>query len=196
MRHLLALGVVVAMALSAAGCARMTTKVVEKPRVDQELGEAQGNRGYLMGKAPAAGPRKTTRKMLETDIELPTKDELNPWRKPTSQAQPAAAQAQTAQAPALQPVQPPAPPSSAWEEPAEAGRGHDKDWGGTTYTVQKGDTLQKIASKFYGSSKPWRKIYEANQASLKSPDSIYPGQKLLIPPAGQEPSEEEESQYK
>ena len=187
----------------AAGCARMTTKVVEKPRVDQELGSQQGNRGYLMGKAPAAGPRKTTRKMLETDIELPTKDELNPWRKPTSQAQPAAGQAQVAQtAPAIQPVRPLMPPPvwedsvetrEQWEpEPAPA---RTKDYGGTTYTVQKGDTLQKIASKFYGSTKPWRKIYEANQASLKSPDSIYPGQELVIPPSERE-TEEPGSQYK
>lgn len=194
MKHLLAVGMVVMAALSASGCARMSTKIVEKPRVDQELGSENpigGNQGYLMGKAPDVGPRKKTRQMFQTDIELKTKDEV--WGR-TSQAP---AQAQTAQAPAA-----PAPmPESSWErsapareqdwqEPAPApARG--KDWGGTRYTVQKGDTLQKIASKFYGSSKPWRKIYEANQASMKSPDSIYPGQKLVIPARG----EAEESSY-
>ncbi|MBI3322737.1 MAG: LysM peptidoglycan-binding domain-containing protein [Candidatus Omnitrophica bacterium] len=151
-----------------------------------------------MGKAPSSGPRKTTRKMLETDIELPTREELNPWRKPTSQAQPASEQTQVAQsAPALEPVAPLTPPPAyeepGWEEPAPSRS--TKEGGSAAYTVQKGDTLQKIASKFYGTSKPWRKIYEANQASLKSPDSIYPGQKLVIPPADAD-IEEPRSDYK
>ncbi len=187
MMHLLALGMVVAMALVAAGCARVTTKIVEKPRVDQEVAGA-GNRGYLMGSAPAAGPRKKTRQMIETDIELPTKEELNPWRKPTSQAKPSAAQTQVDETPprAL-PWVSPLQPEAEWDQPA---RGE----AATTYVVQKGDTLQKIASKFYGSSKPWRKIYEANQAALKSPDRIYAGQELVIPPA--EEMEESASEYK
>lgn len=200
MMHLLALGMVVAMALCAAGCARMTTKVVEKPRVDQELAGG-GNRGYLMGSAPATGARKTTRKMIETDIELPTKEELNPWRRPSSQARPSGEPAEMARAsapaPALPPVRP-LPPAESWEEEdliPEPTAPSEQAPAGTTYTVQKGDTLQKIAAKFYGTSKPWRKIYEANQASLKSPDNIYPGQKLIIPPAEQE-TDDAGSQYK
>ena len=193
MKHLLAFVMVVATGLSAAGCARMSTKIVEKPRVDQELGgtgSQAGNQGYLMGKAPDTGPRKKTRQMLQTDIELKTKDEI--WGK-TSQAP---APAQTAQAPAPVPAPEPAWEGSSpareqdWQEPAPA-PSHGKDWSGTHYTVQKGDTLQKIASKFYGSTKPWRKIYEANQASMKSPDSIYPGQQLVIPAR----EEAEESSY-
>lgn len=49
------------------------------------------------------------------------------------------------------------------------------------YTVEKGDTLQKISSKMYGTTKRWKKIYEANKSVLKSPDTIKPGQKLVIP---------------
>lgn len=49
---------------------------------------------------------------------------------------------------------------------------------GTTYTVQSGDSLSKIGSK-YGVS--WQKIYEANRDKLDDPDKIYPGQDLTIP---------------
>ncbi len=49
---------------------------------------------------------------------------------------------------------------------------------GTTYTVQSGDSLGKIGSK-YGVS--WQKIFEANRDKLDDPDKIYPGQELTIP---------------
>lgn len=47
-----------------------------------------------------------------------------------------------------------------------------------TYTVQSGDSLSKIGSK-YGVS--WQKIYEANRDKLDDPDKIHPGQELTIP---------------
>lgn len=47
-----------------------------------------------------------------------------------------------------------------------------------TYTVQSGDSLSKIGSK-YGVG--WQKIYEANRDKLDDPDKIYPGQELTIP---------------
>ena len=50
-----------------------------------------------------------------------------------------------------------------------------------TYTVAKGDTLSKIAKKFYGDSKQWRRIFEANKDTIENPDLIYPGQVLKIP---------------
>ena len=48
----------------------------------------------------------------------------------------------------------------------------------TTYTVQSGDTLSKIGSK-YGVS--WQKVFEANRDKLSDPDKIHPGQELTIP---------------
>ena len=50
-----------------------------------------------------------------------------------------------------------------------------------TYVVKKGDTLQKISDKMYGTTKRWKEIYEANKATLKSPDIITPGQEITIP---------------
>ena len=55
-----------------------------------------------------------------------------------------------------------------------------------TYVVQADDNLTKIAIKFYGKIEGSKydnimKIYEANKKSMSSPDSIYEGQKLVIP---------------
>lgn len=52
-----------------------------------------------------------------------------------------------------------------------------------TYTVAKGDTLSKIAKKFYGKSSQWRMIFEANRDQISNPDLIQIGQVLKIPPA-------------
>lgn len=49
------------------------------------------------------------------------------------------------------------------------------------YEVKKGDTLWKIAEKFYGDGKLYKKIFEANTGILKDPDKIKVGQKLKIP---------------
>ena len=50
-----------------------------------------------------------------------------------------------------------------------------------TYTVAKGDSLSKIAKKFYGNANKWRAIFEANGDQLSNPDLIKPGQVLKIP---------------
>ncbi len=66
--------------------------------------------------------------------------------------------------PAPAPVPPPAP------KPAER-----------IYEVVAGDTLSKIALKYYGSANKYMKIFEANRDILNNPDLIKPGQKLRIP---------------
>jgi nucleoid-associated protein YgaU len=50
-----------------------------------------------------------------------------------------------------------------------------------TYVVQSGDSLSKIAKKFYGSANDWKRIHEANKALIKNPDVIQPGWTLTIP---------------
>lgn len=52
-----------------------------------------------------------------------------------------------------------------------------------TYTVQKGDSLSKIALREYGDAQEWRRIYEANRDLIKDPDLIQPGWSLRIPAA-------------
>jgi nucleoid-associated protein YgaU len=50
-----------------------------------------------------------------------------------------------------------------------------------TYVVQAGDSLSKIAQKYYGDAALYTKIFEANRDQLKDPNKISPGQKLRIP---------------
>ena len=51
------------------------------------------------------------------------------------------------------------------------------------YTVKSGDSLSKIAKKYYGDAMRYPDIFEANTPMLKHPDRIYPGQVLRIPGA-------------
>lgn len=53
----------------------------------------------------------------------------------------------------------------------------------TKYKVKKGQTLGDIAAlpEVYGTSKKWKKIYEANKDKIKDPNKIYAGQVLDIP---------------
>ena len=52
------------------------------------------------------------------------------------------------------------------------------------HTVVSGDTLGKMAKRFYGNAMKYPEIFEANKPMLKSPDLIYPGQVLRIPHMG------------
>jgi len=49
------------------------------------------------------------------------------------------------------------------------------------YTVKSGDTLSKLAERFYSAPGKWEKIYDANKDILKNPNYIYIGMKLTIP---------------
>jgi nucleoid-associated protein YgaU len=147
------------------------TYKLTKDRVDQDL--TIGNRGYVAGKVPSEEKeRKTTRTTQAIEIELhpPIKFERMPKeRVPTEQSK-ALAEEQEAlgnRGYITQSVQPEItePKSVNYEK----------------YTVEKNDTLQKISKKFYGTTKKWMKIYEANKDSLKGPNKIYPGQVINVP---------------
>ena len=49
------------------------------------------------------------------------------------------------------------------------------------YTVERGDTLSYLALRHYGDPFKWEKIYNANKESMKNPDYIYVGQRIIIP---------------
>jgi len=49
------------------------------------------------------------------------------------------------------------------------------------YTVKGGDTLSRLSERFYNSGDKWERIYEANKDTVKNPNYIYIGQKLIIP---------------
>ncbi len=50
-----------------------------------------------------------------------------------------------------------------------------------TYTVAKGDTLGKIAKRFYGDAKRFPLIVAAN--AIADPDKLQVGQRLVVPDA-------------
>lgn len=56
------------------------------------------------------------------------------------------------------------------------------------HTVQKGESLSKIAKHYYGDVMAYKRIFEANTDILKDPNMIYPDQVLTIPyPEGRQP---------
>lgn len=157
------------------GCVVRTYQAT-RDRVDQDL--SSGNRGYLMGQ-PSGGEekeRKTTRTTQVMEIELRSPLKFEKAKKTSAPVQEVAGQEASSDV------------MQALPEPASF----------QEYTVQKNDTLQKISQKFYGTTKKWHKIFEANQGVLRSPDKIRPGQVINIPvisgmgsetPAMKEPTE-------
>ena len=146
---------------------------VTKDRVDQDLNI--GNQGYLAGeKTESAKDRPATRSYQAVEVELhpPIKFERMPKSKPVE--------------------------ASGYSESQNAGEDQGS-WGNRgyitrsispeesdasvmeKYTVKKGDTLQKISKQFFGTTKKWTKIYEANKGVLKAPNKIYPGQVIDVP---------------
>jgi len=151
------------------------TYPITKDRVDQDL---SGNRGFIQGQGFSAEEkeRKATRTTQVVEIELhsPIKFEKRPkagQEKPMEYSE----------------------DNSLW-----GNRGYITESGTTEvsepastlgvsalqtekYIVQKGDTLQKISQKFYGTTKRWNKIFQANRDKLKGPNKIYSGQAIDVP---------------
>ncbi len=50
-----------------------------------------------------------------------------------------------------------------------------------THTVQRGETLYRIAERYYGSGEKWRDIHGANSGLISSPQDLRPGMELRIP---------------
>ena len=51
----------------------------------------------------------------------------------------------------------------------------------TFYTIVSGDSLSKIAKKYYGDAMKWNTLFEANREVIQNPDLIYPGQVIRVP---------------
>ncbi len=49
------------------------------------------------------------------------------------------------------------------------------------YTVEEGDTLYKIATRFYGKASAWKLIRDANRATISTDGRVKAGQKLKMP---------------
>jgi nucleoid-associated protein YgaU len=49
------------------------------------------------------------------------------------------------------------------------------------HIVLKKQTLSAISQKYYGSAGKWKKILDANRKTIKDPNKLIPGTKLIIP---------------
>ncbi|MFH1199215.1 MAG: LysM peptidoglycan-binding domain-containing protein [Candidatus Omnitrophota bacterium] len=153
------------------GCV-VRTYTLTRDRVDQDLA---GNRGYLQGQPPAGQDvsRKSTRDTHVMEIEL-----RSPIRFEKGVA----------------PAKTEIGSSNISDSDIYGNRGYTTEsvtpevveipGSFERYTVQKGDTLQKISQKQFGTTKKWYKIYEANKDTMKGPNKVYPGQTIKIPMDG------------
>lgn len=158
------------------GCV-VRTYPVTKDRVDQDL--RSGNRGYLKGVAKEEGKdKKTTRTVQIVEVELYplVRFEKMPKEKYTEKPGVEKREDDT-----LWGNRGYISESSSLETAPSVSAGAVSEANMEKYTVEKGDTLQKISKKLYGTTKRWMKIYEANKDKLKAPDRIYPGQVINIP---------------
>ncbi len=149
--------------LALSGCVARTYNLT-RDRVDQDISPTMGNRGYIMGKAPEeTAERKATRTTRVFELELGPK---NKTQAPCPSTPPLASA--NVEEPRMTQEAPEA-------QPEETNANYEK------YTVAKNDTLQKISQKFYGTTKNWMKIYDANKNVLHGPNKLYPGQVINIP---------------
>ena len=73
---------------------------------------------------------------------------------------------------------PTAAPTAAPTEAPVTQQGEESQF----YTIQRGDTLSKIAKQFYGNANKYMYIVEENTGVIQDPDKIYAGQVIRIPP--------------
>ena len=146
-----------ALALFLYGCGssgiNVRTYAEDRPRVDQEI-SGIGNVGYIGGsmRSSTLAQRKTTRKVYVMEV---SKGAGN--IKPVEDGE----------------ISP--------GDPGDQSAGAAQAEHFVPYTVDKDDTLQKIAKKFYDSYGKWTRIYEANKSAIPDPDRIKPGTVLQIP---------------
>ncbi len=162
MRGLKHFGSLIAMLVVAAGC-RTAARVAQYPRVDLAL-SGTGNRGYFVGTPPPAAEQQTARQMVETDVELPA------WTRGKRAAPKPVSLGEIA------------PPEMDFSEepPAAEAKGPQVY---DIHVVKKGESLWSIAADpaVYGDGTKWRRIFNANRDTLKSPDRVRPGMALKIP---------------
>lgn len=151
------------------GCMTVRTYEVKKPRIDTDI---EGNRGYLSG-TPTQEPKESklgdTRTISVVEIEFGRpKSEEELEDSIISSERPKVSDVYDFEEMAID-----------MEEQSEYMEEEVAEY--EYYTVQKNDTLQKISSKFYGTTRKWQQIYKANEGVIKNPDRLYPGLNIKIP---------------
>ncbi len=172
------------LSVAASGCGvQAHTYVMKKERADIE-NLSEGNAGYLKGSPQYQEPERKTRKVYVLEVSKATKEGAVKKIEETSlvtehvaagDVSPVSYQEEVPVSQSRAIVIPPID-----DEPVASSASSAAD---ILYTVQKDDTLQKIAKKFYDSYGKWTRIYEANKSKIKNPNFVKPGTVLTIPAA-------------
>lgn len=185
-KNLTKLLIVCILAVAVSGCT-VRQYSQRKERVDQEM---TGNAGYLGGTPPpGAADRsgyKTTRKVYVWEVQSKDKkqvEEADQPAAPVRRGNVEVGEESRQVKPAI------TVPREIMEDtyvsedaPADAVEsGVPGVTLPTEYTVEKGDTLQKISKKFYDTYRKWNKIYEANKGKIKDPNRVKTGITITIP---------------
>ncbi|MBC2593724.1 LysM peptidoglycan-binding domain-containing protein [Ruficoccus amylovorans] len=144
-------------------------EIIESVRAEnldlkRQLAAARGRVGQLEG-APVSAPTFSTAGTSSTRTP-PASTSSRPVTNTTAATSTSAPRPSTATANTR--------PSASAASPAPSGM--------RLYTVEAGDTLSRISTKFYGSSARWQDIFNANRDTLASPHSLRQGQQIKIPP--------------
>ncbi|RKY35146.1 MAG: hypothetical protein DRP78_05750 [Candidatus Omnitrophota bacterium] len=201
------LSILVITVFASSGCVkRIEITTIQKDRVDQNL--STGNQGYLSGVVPPTDEpkiRAEKREIYEVRVDLPPYREWQRYRNPDKDLwgnlgylyggphkdRPSPQQQKQIGnefvTPIILPDEGISDSASTMDDldipvilPKEQVRVKQTSY--SSYKVQKGDTLQKISKKIFGTTKKWQLIYKLNKDALKSPNKIYPGQRIKIPP--------------
>ena len=152
-----------------AGCT-VKTYMQDRYRLDQVM---KGNAGCLQGTCPERGDYKDTRETFVIEVQTkpraPKMEETSVTEETIYKSE-ETYKSETYSAPVQKTVIYKAE-ESVQAEPVFQ-----------NYTIENGDTLQKISKKFYDTYKNWYKIYEANTDVISNPDRVKPGTVIRIPP--------------
>jgi len=160
--------VLVCVVLFLGGCI-MKTYVQDKDRVDQKM---EGNAGCLQGQCPERGDYNPKRKTYV--LEIQTKPKVSKEEYITEES------TYTSDYDGVKTSTTTRSFSSSASEPKVIYEPEETDAAIIDYTVEKGDTLQKISKKRYDTYKRWYEIYDLNKDILSSPDRIKPGMTIKI----------------
>ena len=151
------------------GCL-VRTYTVEKPRVDTDK---SGNQGFLSGEP--TGEQEIKKKNLSDTRKVSVWEWELGWGKPKVISEGVKTEDEMYMSDEYGTQELVMVDTVASDEGYPVGAEYQK------YKVQKNDTLQKISYKFYGTTRKWIKIFEANKDKLKTPDKIFPGMTIRIP---------------
>jgi nucleoid-associated protein YgaU len=162
--------------------ARLTSQVHEQPGLLRSIlgaggdpqSQPQAQQGGLLGSPLAKAALAGIAAMAIKRVLASRTAQAGATAAPTRAAPPSSTPGAM---PGMAPPQAPPPPIQETRSQGQPAPAAAERW----YEVVRGDSLSKIAARYYGDGNAWRKIFEANSDVVKDPDVIRIGQRLRIP---------------